>query len=332
MKKHLITAIRILITVLALGLIIWFVDWKDTPEHDGILTVLKKADRMTLVGAFLLLMPVYGIQTMRWWMLMRCRGITVPMHRAFRLLMVGCFFNYTMPGSTGGDVVKAYYAAAKSERRADAVMSVIFDRIAGLLGLILLAGVAGLFMLDHPIAREVTLYIWLSAAGIVLVSAIYFSKRLRNSTGLEAMLAKLPDKGMVSQLDQASVAYRDHKMIVLLAMFMSVPVHILTSSSIALSGYAIGVEESFGVMLTVVPVISLGGAIPISYQGLGVMEAIGKALIKGGNTNQIVIMLMLVRFYMVTYSLLGGLFLMRGDIHLHPKEFEQEESQIPEVE
>jgi len=149
---------------------------------------------------------------------------------------------------------------------------------------------------------------------------------------LEAMLAKLPDKGMVSQLDQASVAYRDHKMIVLLAMFMSVPVHILTSSSIALSGYAIGVEESFGVMLTVVPVISLGGAIPISYQGLGIMEAIGKALIKGGNTNQIVIMLMLVRFYMVTYSLLGGLFLMRGDIHLHPKEFEQEESQIPEVE
>lgn len=324
MKKHLATAVRILITLAGLVLIIMLVQWEDTDERAGILTVLKSADRSLLVWALLLIMPVYAIQTVRWWMLMRCRGMTVSMHRAFRLLMVGCFFNYSLPGSTGGDVVKAYYAAAKSDRRADAVMSVIFDRIAGLLGLVLLAGVAGLFMFDHPVARNVTLYIWAGAAGIVLVSAIYFSKRLRSSTGLENMLAKLPDKGLASTIDQAAVAYRDHKMVVFIAMLMSVPVHVLTSSSIALSGYAIGVKEPFGVLLTVVPIVSLGGAIPISYQGLGIMEAIGTALIKTASFNQIVIMLMLVRFYMIIYSMLGGLFLLRGDIHLNPDKHEQQ--------
>jgi uncharacterized protein (TIRG00374 family) len=321
MNKKLLSIIRLLVAAAGIGYIVFAVQWTDSDEVDGILTNLRNANVKLLIAGLLLLAPVYPIQSVRWWLLMRSRGMQVSLRRAFRLVMVGCFFNYCMPGTTGGDVIKAYYAAKGSDRRADAVMSVIFDRITGLLGLVLLAGTVGLFMLDHPVARGVTMYIWLGALAIVLISAVYFSKRLRSSSGLEKLLAKLPDGGLAATIDAAAVAYRDRKRAVLMAMFISVPVHVLTSSSIALAGYALGidpVENTIGLMLTVIPVISLAGAVPLTYQGLGVMEGIGGVLIKTSTLNPIVGMLMMARLFQILYSLIGSLFLLRGDIELHP--------------
>jgi len=321
MKKKLLPIIRLLIAAAGIGYIVFAVQWTDTDEVAGILTNIKNANVKLLIVGFLLLAPVYPIQSVRWWLLMRSRGMEVSLRRAFRLVMVGCFFNYCMPGTTGGDVIKAYYAAKGSDRRADAVMSVIFDRITGLLGLVLLAGTAGLFMFDHPVARHVTAYIWLGALGIILISAVYFSKRLRSISGLEKLLAKLPDGGLAATVDAAAVAYRDRKRAVLIAMLISVPVHLLTSSSIALAGYALGidsVENSLGLMLTVIPVVSLAGAIPLTYQGLGVMEGIGGVLIEVQTLNPIVGMLMMARVFQIAYSLVGSLFLLHGDIELHP--------------
>jgi hypothetical protein len=68
-------------------------------------------------------------------------------------------------------------------------------------------------------------------------------------------------------------------------------------------------------------VLFLGAAVPISYQGLGVMEAIGGQLLVNPPActfNQLVGLLMLARLFQVFYSLIGALFLLKGDIHLHP--------------
>lgn len=56
--------------------------------------------------------------------------------------MVGSFFDLAMPSSNGGDLIKAGYAIKHVGPgfRTRALMSVAFDRILGLLGLFLLAG------------------------------------------------------------------------------------------------------------------------------------------------------------------------------------------------
>lgn len=323
MKKSSMLVLRIVFALAGLGYIAYALQWSDQLEaggrvRPGIVTMLREADVTLIIIGFTLFLPIYPIQTLRWWLLMRARGMQVPMWRAFRLTMVGCFFNYCMPGTTGGDVVKAYYAAKNSSRRADAVMSVIFDRITGLLGLVLLAGIAGLFMLHHPVARHVTFYIWLSAAIIVTLSAFYFSRHLRLGSGLDRLLRNIPPNSLPGKIDQAAVAYRDHKLDVTAAIFMSVPVHLLASTGMAMAGFAIGIEEPLGLLLTVLPVLALAGSVPLTYQGLGVMEGLGAVLLVDSHFNHIVGMLMLARFYQVAYSLTGSLFLLRGDIHLHP--------------
>ena len=298
----------------------------DTDQHSpsfipGILTMIGQADLRLLALALMVLTPIYPILMVRWWLLLRARGLTVTLWKAFRLTMVGNFFNFCMPGTTGGDLVKAYYAAKRSDRRADAVMTVIVDRVAGLLGLVILAGAAGLFMLSNDTARKVTIYIWLGAATFMFGAGVYFSRRLRTGLKIDRLLRKMPMQGVLKKIDQAAVAYRDHRRIVFGSILVSVPVHVCLSMSTAFSGFALGMDLPLGLLLTVVPVLFLVGAVPISPQGIGVMELLAMELLHQppfATANQIVGMLLMIRLNQMFFSVFGALFLLKGDIHLHP--------------
>ena len=294
----------------------------------GIFTTLRDANRMWLLMGLALVGTIYPIQSFRWLTLMRCRGLGVTAWKAYRLTMVGSFFNYCMPGTTGGDLIKAYYAAKHSDRRAEAVMSVVFDRVAGLLGLVVLAGVTGLFMIKHPLAGPITVYVWLGMGCAALGAGVYFSRRTRKALRIDWLISKLPGKGLFASIDQAAVAYRDHWGAVVSAVAVSLPVHLALAAATALSGYALGMETSIGLLLVVIPLCFLAAAVPIAPQGLGVMEVFAITMLADGTTalpNQIVGMLLLIRLYQVVYCVvLGSVFLLKGDIHLHPERVQQD--------
>ncbi len=303
----------------------------------GIITSFKTANLGLLLLGLIIIAPLYPIQTFRWYLLLRCQNIETTFQKAFRLTMVGCFFNYCIPGTTGGDVVKAYYVAKNSDRRAVSVMTVIFDRITGLLGLIVVGGLAGLLVLDNPTARNVTVSIWSGVAVVVVLSAVYFSRRIRSALYIDTLLEKtiyrLPGGSILSKVDEAATAYSSNKLTVLWAVLLSIPCHIMLATGTALAAYALGSKSEFLVILTVMPVVFLAGSIPISPQGVGIMEALAIALLlKAGvmSTNQIVGMLLMIRLYQVVYSLLGGVFLLKGDIHMHPERDPEPAPTIPQ--
>jgi hypothetical protein len=265
--------------------------------------------------------PVFLLQTVRWWVLMAARRLGVGLWPALRLYFAAAFCNYCMPGLTGGDVLKAYYAARDSERRTDAVMSVVVDRIAGMLGLVVLAGVAGLFVLEQPLARQVTAYVWIGILGLAAGGLAYSSEALRRWLRVGSLVSRLPAGALLRQVDQAALAYRDHGGAVALAVVLSVFVRVCLVLATASSAYALGGELPVGLMLAIVPIIFMAGAVPISYQGLGVMEGLGMALLGGSgglSANQIVGTLLLVRVYPMFYALLGALFLIKGDLRMRP--------------
>ncbi|NJL25268.1 MAG: hypothetical protein HC902_08875, partial [Calothrix sp. SM1_5_4] len=44
----------------------------------------------------------------------------------FSLYLIGIFFNFALPGSVGGDVVRGYYLVADHpERRMDSILSIV---------------------------------------------------------------------------------------------------------------------------------------------------------------------------------------------------------------
>ena len=110
----------------------------------------------------------FVITSYRWHALLEAIDIAIPLGRVFTLNMVGGFYNTFMPGSTGGDALKAWYASKHTPFRTRAVMSVLVDRVIGLLALIVVGGAAAATQWEVSACRKVAI----ASAGIcVLVAA-----------------------------------------------------------------------------------------------------------------------------------------------------------------
>ncbi len=97
-----------------------------------------------LAAAALLMVVAASLQIYRWYLLVRALDLPFAVRNAYRLSLVGIFYNTFIPGSVGGDLVKAYFIAhAHPERKSRAIASVIADRALGLFGLILFVAVLG---------------------------------------------------------------------------------------------------------------------------------------------------------------------------------------------
>jgi uncharacterized membrane protein YbhN (UPF0104 family) len=79
----------------------------------------------------------------RWYILVRAVELPFRLIDAFRLGFIGLFFNSFMPGSVGGDVIKAAVLAREQNRRTVAVATVIMDRAIALWALIWFVALLG---------------------------------------------------------------------------------------------------------------------------------------------------------------------------------------------
>jgi glycosyltransferase 2 family protein len=132
-----------------LAYMVWrFWDDKTGPNGEtvpGISTLLQKPPDWGLVAAAAALMVgVLSLQFLRWYLLVNAVGLHFSKVNALRLGLVGYFYNSFLPGSIGGDVVKAYFIAKDHPtRKPVAVATVLIDRLLGLFGLVLLTSLVG---------------------------------------------------------------------------------------------------------------------------------------------------------------------------------------------
>jgi uncharacterized protein (TIRG00374 family) len=114
-----------------------------------------------------------SLEALRWHILLRAQGLDLRLRRTIRVLAISIFFANFLPGAAGGDLIRALYLyKAAQGRRAAAILSILIDRLIGLIAFILL-GLATLLM--HPLgagAVELTI-IALSAAFIGALALLF---------------------------------------------------------------------------------------------------------------------------------------------------------------
>jgi hypothetical protein len=300
----------------------------------GVRSLVRGADGKLLVGAMLVFPIVFLITALRWNKLLAALDIHLTQARTFTLNMVGAFYNTFMPGSTGGDVLKAYYASKQTHHRTRAVLSVVIDRILGLISLVVIGGVMATVQYFNakdagdPVARS-CLRVAVGSALLVsasIVGAIVMHRRVRRTIGLEYVLKRLPMQKQVHNAIAVVDICINRIWLMLWAIVVTFPVHITVVVSAMLAGMAFDLPLPTGYYFVAVPVIVLSGAIPISPQGAGVMEIFAIQLTKqyGTTVSQAVALTMSIRIVQVLWSLLGGLFVLRGGFHA-PTQKEQEE-------
>lgn len=127
-----------------LGYILWQ-NWYPSGTNPGISGLLGQWPDPAAAAALVLLVAAStGLTYVRWYILVRALDLPFTLRNAARLGLVGTFYNTFLPGSIGGDLVKAYAVARdQPDRRAAAVSTVIADRLLGLFGFLWVVAVVG---------------------------------------------------------------------------------------------------------------------------------------------------------------------------------------------
>ncbi len=232
---------------------------------------------------FLLYFTGLLLAFLRWCILARAAELKMPIFDAFRLGFIGNLFNLVIPGAVGGDVVKAaYFMREQKSRKTRAVASIALDRVIGLLGLFLLALVAGLLgwgRLDGPMRKLVMVVIGLTF-GVVVVLSIAFSPAL-----FQILHRRLQSKrklaNLLSELAVMGTAYRSRPAALAGALGLACVTHVLNVFSFYFVSRAMfDALPSISSHFLIVPLVLFSTAIPLPFGALGVSEAISLVLFR----------------------------------------------------
>src|SRR6185436_10158651 len=123
----------------------------------------------------------------------------------FETYSIALLLGQVLPTAVGGDAVRAIDLARRTGARAEAVSSVVVDRVVGLAALGALAGGSG-------IGRGTAVALGLGVVAVTAAAAVaLFSQRLQPLLRRFAPLAaRLRAEGPLRSLYRALHAYRDH--------------------------------------------------------------------------------------------------------------------------
>ncbi|MGD1276546.1 MAG: lysylphosphatidylglycerol synthase transmembrane domain-containing protein [Tepidisphaeraceae bacterium] len=283
----------------------------------GVIRMVRQADTTYVLAALAIFPLTLIITSLRWQELLKALDIRIPVARTFVLNMVGQFYSTFMPGSTGGDVLKAYYVAKQTHHRTRAVMSVLVDRVIGLLALIIVGGAMAALQWHIPKCRQVALGSVAILAATAAGLALFYVPLLRRLSGLEFIIARLPMQHQVLKAIETMHIYGRRPLLVAAAIVVTFPVHAVVITAAMLCGFAFNLPIHPFYYWMAVPVIALAGAIPISPQGAGVMEYFAIKLLEpqGVAVAQAFALTMSIRLTQIFWNLSGGIFVFRGGYH-----------------
>ena len=209
---------------------------------------------------------IVGLMGWRWHGVVRLHNRDFGLGRATAVTFVGALFNQVLPTSMGGDVARAWLARGGSLSTADAVSSVVVDRIVGSVGLVVFVAamtlVAGARLGAPLVVAFLLALVPVGAAGCFVLSL----GRLPGLLG--RWRARLGGDRLARDL--GAVWARRGLAVWLLGLSM---VGQVLAAGI---GYAVvvgtGIGLSFVDCLLIFPAMVLATMVPISFAGWGVRE------------------------------------------------------------
>jgi uncharacterized protein (TIRG00374 family) len=285
LKDKLVTALKALIS---LGLMAYLLyRFLSNPNDRDILsTTLATANYGYLFLGLALFIIAIITNALKWFILLKAQGIPVPLSALINYTFVGFFFNNFLPANVGGDVMRGFGLARYTERSAEAAVSVIVDRIIGLMAFMFTAvmaaliavnivqvgqGQAGQILANNLIQIEIIAILGM----LVIMSgfAIMLSYRLRQLVGkiFEINFFK-PLTPLYQRISEAFGAYR-HQYGALLGAFCVGVVTVLLTGIIDIAIVAGLHGEIAPIYIFLLnPIIAVALIAPISIGGLGTMS------------------------------------------------------------
>jgi glycosyltransferase 2 family protein len=269
---------RILLSVLQLSVtlgMLWFV-FHDPGQRAKMAVALHSADYRWVGAGILAYLLVEVTAAVRWQILLRVQKINLSLPRVTGLFLIGMFYNQFLPGGTGGDIIKSYLLLKETNKKAGALLAVVFDRLIGLVALVAIT--VTLVSLRYDLLSktpETRRFLWILL--IILGSSIFglLTSFVISGFNLFHLLPhKFPGREKLIEISAAYHLYARHWFATLLAFAVSLVAHLATFTTFLCVAYAFHAEVSVIDFFAVLPVERTITALPISFAGVGLREQI----------------------------------------------------------
>jgi len=301
--------------LISLGLIVWVFSRVNLAEVAG---QLASANLWLFLAALALYLVAIAVNGLKWQVLLRAQGVSVPLRAVLEFLFIGFFFNNLLPANVGGDVMRGYGLARYTERAAAAAVSVIVDRIVGLLAYMSTAGLAAIVAVNITGRADLQSVEWVAVVAL-LVLALGFGTLL--SRRLRALISRFfgwrwlaPLAPIWGRISDAFNAYRFRYGalalafgIALLGILCTTLVNWLLSQSMQ------GLMPLMAILLFN-PIIALVLMVPISIGGIGVSQNAYPFFygLAGVPADHALAVSLLMQVVVILGGLPGGFFWLRG--------------------
>ena len=246
--------------------------------------------RMNL-GIFAVALSIFVVcQVMigfRWWLLLRTQSIFIDFWAAVKLHFLGLFYNNFMPSSVGGDLLRAWYVTKHTDRRLEAVLSVLVDRIIGLLSALTIAACFYLlFLRSHAdaivftgwsgsfefLAGHKRLILGVVVAVAALLCGILSHRRGRAVLGKAWSHVRGRGTRMLGRLSDAIHIYCSKPLAILAVFGLTFSMQVLTITGFWFLGVNLGITAGIKYYYVFFTLTWVLGALPVSIGGAVVVE------------------------------------------------------------
>jgi uncharacterized protein (TIRG00374 family) len=317
---------------------------KGQQVQEGLRTLLTHARKRWyfLLAAWAILVVPFLVSSIRWRALMQPQGMYLPLSKCLQLTFVGQFYSIMLPGITGGDLVKIVYTARLTGSKTKSIVTILLDRVIGLIALMVIAGVSASVLLlknrhdggsahtDETLRNVVLLIVGILLC-MALFALVYFSRRLRNLTGLQRLIdhSHMPD--FIKHADEALHTYRSHFGLLGWAFAISIVSQLALPVSAWLSGMAFGVHMNVGYYLSYVPVAIIAVSLPSLPQGVGVLDGLIVHFLANrgmATASQAFAIAQAIRFLPILWNFVGAYWVFTGKFSRHQAIEEQKKLDV----
>ena len=236
-------------------------------DAGAVLDLVAHAHVDLLVAAFVALVVLGAVQAYRWTVVLTAIGSHLAMTQAWLTVMIGLFFNQTLPSTIGGDAVRIWRAHKLGLGLARAVNGVMIDRLSALAALLLVA-IVGLPKMHGLIGGGAAF--WVIPAFIV-AGALGFAALMTFDRLPPAFMRWRLIAGIGRLSADARRAFLDRRYgpaVIALSLF----IQICVSSTVWLIAIGLRLDVGWFDCLILVPPVMLISMVPISIAGWGVRE------------------------------------------------------------
>lgn len=220
------------------------------------------------------------LMTFKWTLLLRAQGYRLPLFQGVTIYCTSMVWGLALPTTVGADAIRAVMVTKRGFNGTDVVTSIVIERMVGFvlalaLGLVSLAILRTLGVLDARFDRALYLGIaMLIGVTALLVAAL--NERLVNNV-VARLPAPIRNSKVMHYLERFAAAYRSlGSARGTIAKFgvLTVLEQVFSVAFPWVLALGLDVRVDLLLLLGVLPITTLISRLPISFDGLGVYEAV----------------------------------------------------------